>query len=119
MKTEDILSLDCREEENKKIIQKALRRLKPFKNFDIDEDVPLEKIEKFLEILQRKYEVNIQYAMPANLKNEVTWWTLSMKRTDNHVWLGSVYGHSIYEVLCKAAIKMVTEIKISEIPERK
>lgn len=120
MKTEDILSLDCRKEENKRIIQKALRKLKPFKRYeDDDDDIPQEKVEKFMEVLQRKYEVQIQYIMPAVVPNEIMWWTLSIKRTDNHSWLGSVYGHDMYETLCKAIIKMVSEIKVKDIPERK
>ena len=39
MKTEDLLYLDCRKKENANIIQKALRRLKPFLNEPIDEEI--------------------------------------------------------------------------------
>lgn len=103
MKTNEILNLDYRVEENKKIIQNVLRKIKPLSKYS-DEKVPLEAIEKVIKIISEKYKI----------------WPKPMKLTgvysvevedDNFKSLGKVYGMCVYEVFAKLVIKMYSEIR--------
>ena len=117
MTTKQILDLDYREEKNKKIIQKCLCKFKPFAKYS-DEIVPLEMLEKFMCKLSIKYQIYPQYITPIYLKNEVIQYSISIKRTDTNDWLGSVYACCLYELVAKSCIKMYSDIKKENIPER-
>lgn len=115
MKTEDILNLDYRKEENQEAIQRVLRKIKPLSKFSDDEIIPFEKLEKLVGLYQNKYAIKIQYIMP-NYEGSIIY-SASLLRSDNFKWIGNVYGMCMYELFAKIAIKMYTEIK-KGIPER-
>ena len=115
MKTEDILNLDYRKEENQESIQRVLRKIKPLSKFSEDENIPFEKLEKLIGLYQNKYAIKIQYIMP-NYEGSIIY-SASLLRTDNFKWIGKVYGMCMYELFAKIAIKMYTEIK-KGIPEK-
>ena len=115
MKTEDILNLDYRKEENQEAIQRVLRKIKPLSKFSEDENVPFEKLEKLIGLYQNKYAIKIQYIMP-NYEGSIIY-SASLLRSDNFKWIGNVYGMCMYELFAKIAIKMYTEIK-KGIPEK-
>lgn len=115
MKTEDILNLDYRKEENQEAIQRVLRKIKPLSKFSEDEIIPFEKLEKLIGLYQNKYAIKIQYIMP-NYEGSIIY-SASLLRSDNFKWIGNVYGMCMYELFAKIAIKMYTEIK-KGIPER-
>ena len=115
MKTEDILNLDYRKEENQEAIQRVLRKIKPLSKFSEDENIPFEKLEKLIGLYQNKYAIKIQYIMP-NYEGSIIY-SASLLRSDNFKWIGNVYGMCMYELFAKIAIKMYTEIK-KGIPER-
>ena len=115
MKTEDILNLDYRKEENQEAIQRVLRKIKPLSKFSDDENIPFEKLEKLIGLYQNKYAIKIQYIMP-NYEGSIIY-SASLLRSDNFKWMGNVYGMCMYELFAKIAIKMYTEIK-KGIPEK-
>ena len=115
MKTEDILNLDYRKEENQEAIQRVLRKIKPLSKFSDDENIPFEKLEKLIGLYQNKYAIKIQYIIP-NYEGSIIY-SASLLRSDNFKWIGNVYGMCMYELFAKIAIKMYTEIK-KGIPER-
>lgn len=115
MKTEDILNLDYRKEENQEAIQRVLRKIKPLSKFSEDENIPFEKLEKLIGLYQNKYAIKIQYIIP-NYEGSIIY-SASLLRSDNFKWIGNVYGMCMYELFAKIAIKMYTEIK-KGIPER-
>lgn len=115
MKTEDILNLDYRKEENQEAIQRVLRKIKPLSKFSEDENIPFEKLEKLIGLYQNKYAIKIQYIMP-NYEGSIIY-SASLLRSDNFKWIGNVYGMCMYELFAKIAIKMYTEIK-KGIPEK-
>lgn len=117
MKTEQILNLDFRKEENKEIIQKVLRKIKPLSKYPVGQDIPLEKIEKLIMVLTRKYEITPQWINMSYRSNECGIYSVGIKTTTDHKWLGNVYGICLYEVFAKMAIKMYSEIKSGNIPE--
>lgn len=116
MKINEILDLNCTTQEGNDNLQKALKRLKPFKKYLGVSDVPFYAIEKFIGILHRKYHIMIQYITPTYIPDNIDFISCSFKRTDTHEWLGCVYGCSMYELYAKACIKLVYCIKNLDIP---
>ena len=117
MKTEQILNLDFRKEENKEIIQKVLRKIKPLSRYSVEEDIPLEKIEKVVHVLANKYEITPQWLNMSYRSNGLGIYSVGVKTTTDHRWLGNVYGFCLYEVFAKLAIKMYSEVRSGNIPE--
>ena len=112
MKTEDILNLDCREEENKEIIQRVLRKIKPLSKYSDECEIPLEAIEKLLTVMCKKYCINIKEITPNVLaNNKQTIWKATIVNENEFVLLNYIYGVSIYEVLSKSTIEIYTKVK--------
>lgn len=118
MKTEQILNLDCRKEENKEIIQKVLRKIKPLSKYSDEIDVPIETIEKLVRVLVQKYEITPQWMTMSYFEPILGLYSIGVKTTTDHKWLGTVYGMCLYEVFAKLAIKMYSEVKSGNIPIR-
>jgi len=43
-------------------------------------------------------------------------YSIGVKTTTDHKWLGTVYGMCLYEVFAKLAIKMYSEVKSGNVP---
>ncbi len=123
MKTEQILNLDYRKEENQKIIQKVLRQIKPLSKFS-DEDekqIPIELLEKTVSVLTNKYEITPQWII-CGYRNSVPgcigYYSVGVKTTTDHKWLGDVNGCTIYELFAKLVIKMYAHVRAGDVHER-
>lgn len=120
MTTQQVLMLDCREEESMEIIQKVLHKITPLSKFK--GDVPLEMVEKLIHKMVKKYFVRIQWithtSIPYRLDEDEQWWSISLKQDDTHAWLGSISGYTMYEVLAKTAIKIYAMVKKGELEVR-
>ena len=115
MKTEQILNLDYRKEESQEIIQKVLTKIKPLSKYS-DEFVPLEAIEKLIRVLCQKYEITPQWMTMSYHEHILGLYSIGVKTTTDHKWLGTVYCMCLYEVFAKLAIKMYSEVKSGNIP---
>ena len=112
MKTEQILNLDYRDEEAKEAIQKVLKKIKPLSKYSEGYDsVPLEAIEKLIRVLSQRYEITPQWMTMSLYESAVNIYSIGVKTTTDHRWLGTVYGMCLYEVFAKLAIKMYSEVK--------
>lgn len=118
MKTEQILNLDYRKKENQEIIQKALRKIKPFSKYSDKSNVPIEAIEKLIRVLVQKYEITPQWMTMWYFEPTLDIYSINVKTTTENEWLGTVYGMCLYEVFAKLAIKMYSEVKSGKIPVR-
>ena len=118
MKTEEILNLDYRKEESQEIIQKVLRKIKPLSKYSEEQDIPLEAIEKVIRILSQKYEIVPQWMVMSLYESATNVYSIGVKTSNDHEWLGNVYGMCLYEVFAKLAIKMYSEIKQGNIELR-
>ena len=118
MKTDEILNLDYRKEENKETIQKVLRKIKPLSKFSEENDIPLEAIEKAIRVMVNKYEIRPQWMTISYHDNSLAIYSIGVKTTDTHKWLGDVFGMCLYEVFAKLAIKIYAEVKSGNIPIR-
>lgn len=117
MKTEEILNLDCRKKENEIKIQKVLRKIKPLSRYSNEDVIPLEALEKLLMVFNRKYNVYLQW-ITVMYDEKTPIYKGSIKTTDNHVWLGSAYGVTIYELFAKLCIKIYSDIKSKKISKK-
>lgn len=112
MTTNQILNLDYRLEENKKIIQKVLRQIKPLSRCSEDEEIPIEYLEKAITVMSKKYKLRIGSISPDVWTNEkYSIWRSTIISDKNLQTIGIVWGISMYEVLAKTCIKMYSEIK--------
>ena len=118
MKTEQILNLDYRKEESQEIIQKVLRKIKPLSKYLDESNVPIEAIEKLIRVLVQKYEITPQWMTMSYFEPTLGIYSIGVKTTTEHEWLGTVYGMCLYEVFAKLAIKMYSEIKSGNVPVR-
>lgn len=119
MKTNSILELDCRDEDNMEVIQEVLRQLKPLSKYSDDEIIPIEALEKVIRIMTRKYLVRIRSIMPdiwANKEYDI--WRCEVVNDHNLELIGNVYGVSLYEVMAKTAILIYSQIKKERLEHR-
>lgn len=108
MKTDEILDLDYRIDENKELIARVLRKIPPLAEYD---EIPLEALEKVIGSITRKYTIMIQYICPTYAKSDSPIYCVSLKIVDSYQWLGNVYGCCLYEAMAKTAIKMYAEVR--------
>lgn len=119
MTTDQLLQLDCRVAENRRTIQKALRKMRPFSKVDMGEDVPLVKIEKVLRLMLNKYQVDITWIFVSH-DDENMRYTISLRDDGGEGTrpLQTIYGITLYEVMCKTAICIWSLVKKGILKER-
>lgn len=111
MTTNQVLQLDCRTEENKKVIQKVLKLIKPLSKYSDEDEVPFWAIEKAITVMSKKYNMRVREFTPdvwAN-KNETIWKATIVNETD--LTTTQVYGITLYEVFAKVAIQMYSMVR--------
>lgn len=121
MKTEQILNLDYRKEENQKIIQKVLRQIKPLSKFSDEEQIPIKLLEKTVSVLTNKYEITPQWITCGYRDSApgcIGYYSVGVKTTTDHAWLGNATGHTIYELFAKLTIKMYAEVRSGNVQKR-
>lgn len=107
MTTNQIMELDCREEENREIIQKVLKKIGPLSKYSEEEQVPFEKVEKLVTVLSKRYNMRVRDFVPDvwSNSNESIWRATIIDDNDLRT-IKLVYGLSVYEVFAKTAICM-------------
>lgn len=110
MKTSEILNLDCTKEENKKIIQKALRKIKPFSHIPLETEIPLVMLEILISKYQNKYGLKINYINPVFKKGELNVFSTRVINKDG-VFMKNIYGNTIYELFSKLCIYFFCKTK--------
>ena len=111
MTTNQVLQLDCRKEENKKVIQKVLKQIKPLSKYSDEEEIPFWAIEKAITVMSKKYNMRVREFVPevwAN-KNETIWRATVID--ESNLSITNVYGISLYEVFAKVAVQMYSMVR--------
>jgi len=112
MTTKQILNLDYREEENKEIIQRVLRQIKPLSKYSDECEIPFSALEKAITVMCKKYMMRIREFNPDVWSNDKhTIWRAILINETNLKTIDEVYGLSLYEVFAKCAIRLYTEVK--------
>lgn len=105
LSTQEILNLDYRVEENRKIIQKCLRVIKPLAKCPEDEDVPQEMLERAFLVICRKYNFFPRTLLPdVYAADKEIIWRVEIHDLTNLKTCGACYGASLYELIAKAVI---------------
>jgi hypothetical protein len=111
MTTGEVLNLDYTKEENKKIIQKALRLIKPFKNESIDKNIEIEKLEKYIKLTLGKYNMILRIIIDRYANEKYLVYCSCIMDSQNLHILRNIYSMSIYELYCKICIFIYSKIK--------
>lgn len=115
MKTDDILNLDCSKEENKAKINKFLMKIKPVqkKNGNMKADiVPLETLEHVLHGIMLKYGYRAQGINTYYEAERFVFYSVNLlKKRETSIWIGVVYGKTMWEVVAKMIIKVYADCK--------
>ena len=111
MKTEEILNIDFQKEENQKLIQKVLMKIKPLSKYE--DGVPIEALERTIVAICKKYNVDPQWISVSigDGENNKILYSCGVKTHDTSEWLGTVYASCIYELYAKLCIKLFSESK--------
>lgn len=117
MKTIMLLSTDCRKEEGKRKINKALMKIKPIRKRHEDEDeyVDIELLEDFIEKMCRKYNITIQSIMTSYLDEEVRWYSAGLMTRKERQWIDTMHGYTLWELMAKISIKLYVLVKHEEV----
>lgn len=112
MTTKEIINLDYRKEENKEIIQKVLKQIKPLSKYSDESEIPFSALEKAITVMCKKYCMRINQLVPdvwANDKHTI--WRAWLINDTNLKTIDTVYGVTLYEVFAKSAIRLYAEVK--------
>ena len=110
---ERVLKSDFRKDSDRNGIQRALRNFKSCRDYPMDEDLPFQSVEKLLSSMMLKYAIDpldfFAVKQDGNESNIV--WSCGIKKLDGHSWLGTAYGLTLYEVVCKVVLFLFLNIK--------
>lgn len=111
MTTNQVLQLDCREEKNRKTIQKVLRQIKPLSKYSDEDEIPFWAIEKAITIMSKKYNMRVRNFVPDVWSNnkETIWKATVIDETD--LSITNVYGLTLYEVFAKVSVQMYSMVR--------
>ena len=104
MKTEEILNLDYRIDENKILIQKFLRKIKPLSDYDISKNIPFEKLEKLAIRYCKKYDFYVKDIIPIFMPDDVKIYRAIVAKQSDRSDIKSIYGCCLYELFAKLNI---------------
>lgn len=115
---EDVIGIKYIEKKDKVMFQKLLRTIPPLKVFPNGKEIPIADVEKAIIFMCKKWAIQPQWITPLFDEND-TYYSVSVKETINHKWLGNCYAQNIYELYVKLAIKLYYDIKLRKIKKRK
>lgn len=110
MKVSDILLLDCREKENRKLLRKKLKGLPMFIDSDKEwNEINTDDVEKVVNKVQTKYPITIGYIMISY--DDELYYNLMIKEKATHKWVTTVYAKTLFEGYAKSLFVMYNYIK--------
>ena len=104
MKVKDILNMDYSNPQHRDIMQKKLRGIKPFREIPVNEEIQLEKLEKYIGLVQRKYALQVDNIFLVAVPEEPNVYSVTVRNTASNKHLSIIYGRTIYEVYVKISI---------------
>lgn len=114
-KLKEIINGDFRKDGMVEDTQTWLRRIKILDKVTPEgEDVSINSLDKVLTRMLSKNIVVMQWITLTLIDGENPWYSVSFKLKEDHSWLGSIYGITIYEVYCKAVLFCFAKIKAME-----
>lgn len=108
------LNQDYYKGNNKDVFQNLLRKIKPFKNIDRDQEIELELLEKLVYTYECKYAIMVNYICPVYLKGEKRMYSITVKNTVTKELYPVIFASSIYESFVKICLFYFLEISVNE-----
>lgn len=113
MTTNELLELDCRKDENRKKIQRALKIIKPLSR--IEGEVPVEKLERAIKVMCEKYHIYLRELTPdTSSGDQCIVWRATVFEGRTLDTLGIAHGCTVYECLAKVAILVYDIVRRKE-----
>lgn len=108
MTTNELLELDYREPVNVVKIEKALRKMEPFKDIPLSESVPILKMEMAVAKMEKKTGLYVNYITPLRVgRNHL--YTARIMSPKLFTEVKKIYGVSLYELFSKLCIFFYTK----------
>lgn len=108
MNLKEALIADVRKEGVWEELHELLFKIPPLKKYGPVGKVPLESLEKMMQMFNDKYGIQLQYIMAfpqlVEKNKEMFSYSCSIKEKDTHQWIGTVYGLTIYECFVKMVL---------------
>lgn len=103
-KLSEVIDGDFRYDDYEEETQRWLLKINVLKKRTPEgEKVKLEDIEKLIIKLQKKYGHEMQWIRLTIIRDEIPWYSVSIK-SNTHEYLKTIYGLTIYEMMCKVAL---------------
>lgn len=120
MRTEEILNLDCKKEENVRKINRFLWNVKPVarilekNDYTKTEQAPIELLEEALHGIFIRYGYKHQGISTYYEEGRFVFYNVSIVKRDSEektvVWKGNVYGKTLWETIAKMIVKVYADI---------
>lgn len=123
MTTDEILNLDCKDEENKKKLARIISKMKPVQRIfekEGKQTIDIEFLERIVHGFCTRYGyyhqgITTYYEYDYNEKGRrenkrFVFYTVSIITPDKK-WIGNAYGKTLWEVQAKMIIKIFAHIK--------
>ena len=110
MKLSQVLNADMRQDGVEEELQRWMLKIPIIRKQTKDgEKVSFEIIEKVVIKLCQKYGIGMQWIMLSMInfkgeKRETPWYSMPFKTKTDHKWVKTIYGLTMYETYCKAAL---------------
>lgn len=101
MKTKELMALRY-DDDDTGLFQSALHKIKPFAN--VEGNIPLELIEKYIGMVHRKYAIQIDYITPIYVPDEKNLYSATIRNTSTNVYYDVVFETTLYALYAKIAI---------------
>ena len=121
MEIEAALNLDYRDDDNKKIIQEMLKKIKPLSKFSDSKQVPIDSIEKLCKTIVQKYNLSVSQMKISYSQTEIPIYSIDIKNEKQNKLdklEGSIYGMCLYETFAKLGIKLYSEVTQGNVTKR-
>jgi hypothetical protein len=100
MKTKELMAI--RYNDDTELFQSALHKIKPFTN--VEGNIPLELIEKYIGMVHRKYAIQIDFITPVYVPDEKNLYSATIRNTSTDVYYDVVFETTLYALYAKIAI---------------
>lgn len=114
-KVQELIQLDCTEKENIKKLNDELLTIPVIARHTKGEKVSTETLERVVLLISQKSSCNIRPSALApdvwTNKKSIIWKSVVVNDDKKAIYVGTVYGKTLWEVLGKCAILMYAKLK--------
>lgn len=112
MKISKLISLNCANAENKKILYDSLLRLPFFKNKESSSDITCDELEIAYNKICKKYPVMIGYIMSHGIAtSDISHHSFMVKTSDTHEHLTTIFALSLCEGMAKTTMYLYAYVR--------